>query len=83
MTAASDANETFARAEFAETHGDALQELQAFVERLAAQGTPPAALCGMLIGGGVGMLVDGGTTPADVRAFVTLIVDKVIKAPRA
>lgn len=63
-------------------HARAVQ-LQDLVKQWVAEGVSPESLPGMLIGGAVNMMIEGGTPPEVVREFSAFLVEQVINMPRA
>lgn len=75
-----DATEVEALTAFMEANGDAVEQIRALVEDLLVKrGLPPGLVASMLIGGGVGMLVEGGVPIQDVRDFATNAVESTIR----
>jgi hypothetical protein len=63
-------------------HARALQ-LEALVKQWVAEGVAPESLPGMLIGGAVNMMIEGGTPLETVREFTVFIVEQLINRPRS
>lgn len=71
--------EAEAVAAFMETHADVVDQLRALLELMASRGLPVSLVASMLIGGGVGGLLEAGIPADEVRRFATQMVDDAIR----
>jgi hypothetical protein len=72
--------ETEALAAFMETHLDDVDQIKKLVEHLLiTRGLPAGLVSSMLIGGGVGMLIEGGVPAQEVRDHATNAVETTIR----
>jgi hypothetical protein len=78
-----DATETEALATFMESHLDVVEQMRSLVEYLLIKrGLPAGLVSSMLIGGGIGMLIEGGLSAQQVRDFANNVVEDTIRKMR-
>lgn len=75
-----DATEAEAMAAFVEANLDVVDQMRSLVEQLViTRGLPAGLVSSMLIGAGIGMLVEGGIPAQQVRDFATSVVEDTIR----